>query len=163
MELPVATLRPSASQGRYRVLAIELRRWLAQRWAWLAPRSVPMIVAFAGLVAVLGATKYLSVYASGSDLMLRAPAGAHVPANDFASRDPDTTGFGASQLSGTACDALVQALPDRWPDHERRLHLASGRTRMTRMTQMMNGEISLEVPADLALHRPCSLVPARVR
>ena len=40
-----------------------LRHWLDDRWAWLRPRTVPMIVAFAGMLAVLGTTKYLTSYA----------------------------------------------------------------------------------------------------
>ena len=62
-ELPTATLRPGAALARHRILGGHLRRWLDDRWTWLRPRTVPMIVAFAGMIAVLGTTKYLSTYA----------------------------------------------------------------------------------------------------
>jgi hypothetical protein len=63
-ELPIATLLPGAAHARHRVIGGHLRHWLDDRWAWLRPRTVPMIVAFAGMVAVLGSTKYLSSFAS---------------------------------------------------------------------------------------------------
>jgi hypothetical protein len=63
-ELPIATLLPSAAHARHRVIGGHLRHWLDDRWAWLRPRTVPMIVAFAGMLAVLGSTKYLSSFAS---------------------------------------------------------------------------------------------------
>jgi hypothetical protein len=62
-ELPIATLRSDARQARHRVIGGHLRHWLDDRWSWLRPRTVPMIVAFAGMLAVLGSTKYLSTYA----------------------------------------------------------------------------------------------------
>lgn len=67
-DLPTATLRPRASEARHRVIVGQLHRWLAPRWAWLRPRTVPLIAAFVGMLAILGATKYLSAYARG-DLM----------------------------------------------------------------------------------------------
>jgi hypothetical protein len=123
-ELPVATLRPSASQPWHRALAGALRCWLAQRWAWIVPRSVPMLVAFAGLVAVLGATKYLSVYACGEDPTLQAPV--KVTSAHVANSNP-TLPSAAPQLPHAECVALVQTLPDSWPgpDHGRPLHLRS--------------------------------------
>jgi len=63
-ELPIATLLPGRSHARHRVLGGHLRHWLAERWTWLRPRTVPMIVAFAGMLAVLGTTKYLTSYAA---------------------------------------------------------------------------------------------------
>lgn len=64
-ELPTATLLPGTAEARRRVIGSHLRRWLDIRWAWLRPRAVPMIVALAGMMAVLGTTKYLSSYAGG--------------------------------------------------------------------------------------------------
>lgn len=72
-ELPTATLRSSASQARHRVVAGDLHRWLADRWSWLRPRTVPLLVAFAGMFAILGATKYLSTFAT-DDSLTRSPA-----------------------------------------------------------------------------------------
>lgn len=63
-ELPIATLLPSAAHSRHRVIGGHLRHWLHDRWTWLRPRTVPMIVAFMGMIAVLGSTKYLSSFAS---------------------------------------------------------------------------------------------------
>jgi hypothetical protein len=88
VDLPTATLRPSASEARHRVIAGHFYRWLALRWSWLRPRTVPIIVAFFGMLAILGATKYLSAYARG-DLMLDAPVQrTSVPANGFAVGEP---------------------------------------------------------------------------
>lgn len=82
--LPVATLRPGAWQARHRVLGGHVQRWLAMQWAWLRPRTLPMIVALAGMFAVLGATRYLSALARGEHQTARfhaaTPASHHAPA-----------------------------------------------------------------------------------
>lgn len=70
-DLPTATLRSRASAARHRVIAADLLGWLATRWRWLRPRTVPLLVAFVGMLAVLGATKYLTAYAGG-DPQIRA-------------------------------------------------------------------------------------------
>lgn len=62
-ELPTATLLPAAAHDRQLALGGRLRQWLDERWAWIRPRTVPLIAAFAGMIAVLGTTKYLSSYA----------------------------------------------------------------------------------------------------
>ncbi len=62
-ELPTATLLSDSHEARHRVIGGHLRHWLTDRWVWLRPRTVPMIVAFLGMLAVLGSTKYLSTYA----------------------------------------------------------------------------------------------------
>ena len=49
---------------------------------------MPLLVAFVGMLAVLGATKYLSVYAYNDDLRLHAPAGLTSSSGDVASSDP---------------------------------------------------------------------------
>lgn len=59
--LPVATLH-AASQVRHRLLAGALQRWLVERWLWLRPRSVPMLVAFAAMLAMIGAMKQWAAY-----------------------------------------------------------------------------------------------------
>jgi hypothetical protein len=64
-ELPTATLLSDSHEARHRVIGGHLKHWLADRWVWLRPRTVPMIVAFLGMLAVLGTTRYLSTYACG--------------------------------------------------------------------------------------------------
>jgi hypothetical protein len=72
-KLPLATLLPDRSEGQRRVLSGSLQRWLAQRWMWVQPRLVPLIVAFVGLVGVLNARRYLISLARGN-----APQGIYV-------------------------------------------------------------------------------------
>jgi hypothetical protein len=64
-ELPTATLVPTAAHDRHRAIGGRIRQWFDDRWAWIRPRTVPLIAAFAGMIAVLGTTKYLSSYACG--------------------------------------------------------------------------------------------------
>jgi hypothetical protein len=58
-ELPVATLVP---RSRSTQLATGLAGWLTARWHWFRPRTIPMIVAFLGLLAVVGFANYLKTY-----------------------------------------------------------------------------------------------------
>jgi len=51
--LPVATLRNRGA--RYWA-----GDWLAERWAWLRPRSIPLVVAFLGMIGMLASMRYLS-------------------------------------------------------------------------------------------------------
>jgi hypothetical protein len=68
-ELPTATLVPSGlPTGRQ--IAGDLDRWLALRWAWIAPRAIPMLVATLGLVATLACVKYAGLLARSSRLSL---------------------------------------------------------------------------------------------
>jgi hypothetical protein len=64
-ELPTATLVPTAAHDRHRAIGGRIRQWFDDRWAWIRPRTVPLIAAFAGMIAVIGTTKYLSTYACG--------------------------------------------------------------------------------------------------
>jgi hypothetical protein len=59
-ELPVATAKPRRLGDGAIAIVSDLRRWLAARWSWLVPRTVPVLVAAAGLVAVLASAEYLS-------------------------------------------------------------------------------------------------------
>ena len=68
-ELPTATLVPSGLPTA-RQIAGDFDRWLARRWAWLAPRAIPMLVATLGLVATLACVKYAGVWARSSRLSL---------------------------------------------------------------------------------------------
>ncbi len=58
-ELPVATVRRAPSWG-IDVVASDLKRWLAARWQWFKPRTIPVTVAFIGMLGVLQAVSYLS-------------------------------------------------------------------------------------------------------
>jgi len=68
-ELPIATLMPGALPAR-RYLAGALARWLAERAAWIAPRTIPLAVAALGLIATLGAVKYAGEWARCDDIRL---------------------------------------------------------------------------------------------
>jgi hypothetical protein len=41
-------------------MASDFRRWTHARWRWLAPRTVPVLVAMIGMVALLASAHYLS-------------------------------------------------------------------------------------------------------
>jgi hypothetical protein len=51
--LPTATLHAVAHQSRQRLLLGDFQRWLFDRWAWLRPRSIPLLVACAALPGML--------------------------------------------------------------------------------------------------------------
>jgi hypothetical protein len=59
VEFPVATLRPHDPTSHARVLAGGLARWWITKWSWLRPRTVPVVVAALGLLAVLASADYL--------------------------------------------------------------------------------------------------------
>lgn len=59
-ELPVATLRPREPRAWATVLARDLGAWIAARWHWLRPRTVPVLVAAMGMFWVLAAANYLT-------------------------------------------------------------------------------------------------------
>jgi hypothetical protein len=50
--LPTATLR-AAAQPRHRMLLGDLQRWLFERWAWIRPRGIPLLVACAALPGMI--------------------------------------------------------------------------------------------------------------
>ena len=58
-EFPVATLRPHAPAQHAHAFMGELLRWLTTKWSWLRPRTVPVLVAALGLLAVLESADYL--------------------------------------------------------------------------------------------------------
>ena len=59
-ELPVATVVLREPGAR---VAADTRRWAAKRWSWLRPRTLPLLVAMAGLFCVVASGRYLSRYA----------------------------------------------------------------------------------------------------
>jgi hypothetical protein len=105
-ELPTAMLLPGASHAPHRVIGGRLRHWLDDRWAWLRPRTVPMIVALAGMIAVLGSTKYLSIYACGT---------AHRP---YVIYEDSASPRGASPRSHAGSPGHIHIVPARPGSHD---------------------------------------------
>ena len=58
-EFPTATLVPHDGGAHAQAIAGEFFRWLAAKWSWLRPRTVPVMVAALGLLAVLESADYL--------------------------------------------------------------------------------------------------------
>jgi hypothetical protein len=58
-EFPIATVVPHDSASFARVATADLGRWFTTKWTWLRPRTVPVVVAALGLVAVLASADYL--------------------------------------------------------------------------------------------------------
>ncbi len=80
-EFPVATLRPRNAGARLTSLVGAFEQWLAQRWQWFRPRTVPCAVACLGMVAVMASADYLAHYQA--DHVHQAPQAVHI---DLASR-----------------------------------------------------------------------------
>ena len=59
-EFPVATLRVRGATARTAALLGDLQRWLAERWSWLRPRSLPVLLAAAGTLAVMLSADFLA-------------------------------------------------------------------------------------------------------
>lgn len=59
-EFPIATVRARAPGARLAAMMWDLQRWLAARWAWLRPRSVPVLVAAVASVLVMLSADALS-------------------------------------------------------------------------------------------------------
>ncbi len=59
-EFPVARVMPRDTGGRALVMLGDLQMWLAARWSWLRPRTIPVIVAVFGMMFVLMSADYLS-------------------------------------------------------------------------------------------------------
>ncbi len=74
-ELPVAMVR--SPRPRARGLVRDLARWLLARWAWLRPRTIPVAVAFAGMLLFLAASDYLGELARGEAGQPAEPVAAH--------------------------------------------------------------------------------------
>lgn len=89
-ELPIATLRSTVSPERRRVLLGKVDRWLSQRWAWLRPRAVPLIVAFACMLATLAAVKYAALWARSERMTLEV----HTRISDTPPRRPSAADRG---------------------------------------------------------------------
>ena len=75
-ELPSATVRPRDSRAYMTALAGALQRWLAARWQWLRPRTLPCAIAALGMIAVLAAADYLAHYKE--DIAKQTPSAVHI-------------------------------------------------------------------------------------
>ena len=60
VEFPTATAMPREPRARVVALVASLERWIAARWAWFRPRSVPCAVACLGMIAVMASAHYLA-------------------------------------------------------------------------------------------------------
>ncbi len=60
VEFPTATAMPREPRARAIALVASLERWMAARWAWFRPRSVPCAVACLGMIAVMASAHYLA-------------------------------------------------------------------------------------------------------
>lgn len=58
-EFPVAMVRPKSS-GHVQYALGALTRWLAARWSWFKPRSIPVVVATLGMVGIVALSDYLA-------------------------------------------------------------------------------------------------------
>ena len=65
-DLPVATV-----VSRRASPANALRGWLAARWTWLRPRTIPVMAAAIGLFLVVGSAKHLSRMAAGDEVAMK--------------------------------------------------------------------------------------------
>lgn len=74
-EFPTATLL--AKQPPRDALWTGLRAWFAARWQWLRPRTIPVAVAIASMIAALAATSALTDYARQSRVEASPMLGVH--------------------------------------------------------------------------------------
>jgi hypothetical protein len=56
-DLPQAIVVPRDGSARF---AAQTRQWANARWSWLRPRTLPMLVALTGFVAIVASGRYLS-------------------------------------------------------------------------------------------------------
>ena len=80
-EFPVAMLRPRHLAAQVTAILGALDRWLAARWQWFRPRTVPCAVAALGMMAVMASVDYQAHHEEGS--AQQAPQAVHI---DLASR-----------------------------------------------------------------------------
>lgn len=78
-ELPAATVVSRESRTQ---LAADARAWASARWRWFRPRTIPLIVAFAGALAVMGSANYLRNYARRAPEQLTVSPQGDVDANN---------------------------------------------------------------------------------
>jgi hypothetical protein len=106
-ELPVATLRPRETGAQ---LLLDVRGWLVSKWRWLRPRSIPVAVAFAGMLGVLASASYLRELAHQPPPpgeQLPAPVLAASPGDEPARLRAETHTGGARMRARPALAATV--------------------------------------------------------
>jgi hypothetical protein len=59
VEFPTAILLPHDPTAHAHAFVGELARWISAKWAWLRPRTVPVMFAALGLLAMLESADYL--------------------------------------------------------------------------------------------------------
>jgi hypothetical protein len=112
--LPTATLRATTAAW-HRVAAGDLQRWIGERWSWLRPRTVPIIVAFAAMLAMMDAVKRLTIYARGDDVV-QLPAAHNCVAHRAASPREHTRPLLMIEGAGSVAGApLAEQYPFRSP------------------------------------------------
>ncbi len=59
VEFPTAMVVPNDSRSKFRAGMTGFGRWLLGGWSWFRPRTVPVMVAALGFLAVLASADYL--------------------------------------------------------------------------------------------------------
>ena len=59
-EFPIAIVRPRDLRARVLSMLGDLQRWLAMRWAWFKPRTLPLVVTAIGMTLVFAAADYVA-------------------------------------------------------------------------------------------------------
>jgi hypothetical protein len=77
-EFPVATAVPREPRARLIATLADLQRWVAARWEWFKPRTVPCAVAGLGMVAVIASAHYLAHQHDDDAAQTRAPRIVHI-------------------------------------------------------------------------------------
>jgi hypothetical protein len=77
-EFPVATAVPREPRARLIATLADLKRWVAARWDWFKPRTVPCAVAGLGMVAVIASAHYLAHQHDDDAAQIRAPRVVHI-------------------------------------------------------------------------------------
>ena len=77
-EFPVATAVPREPRARLIATVADLKRWVAARWEWFKPRSVPCAVAGLGMVAVIASAHYLAHQHDDDAAQVRTPRLVHI-------------------------------------------------------------------------------------
>ncbi len=68
-ELPVATVRGRGASA----VSAGIQQWMVARWRWFRPRTIPVLVAILGMLAVMGSAHYLSNLAHSPPERIAAP------------------------------------------------------------------------------------------